>query len=509
MGYTRHSFNETVDAGTSKHVSECFLFNQKTSANAALKASLRKNVGFAPNKVVLTKQGEATLHKVAQVLKQYPYLAITVEGLSSAAGSGGQKLVDGRVKVAKHYLKSLGVTNKMYKLGKTKASMIGIKVFVTGAPKRPADCHANHSKYDIVHLKKIVTKTSCVPVGPGGLKAALRDVQGITQRQQVDSMGPEVLVETSAVYTSVPKLVKKYGKLSPKILAGINKVNSMHAEVNWKIAMKRKALTSEAAWKRPRWVKSAWYQGLNVQEIMSMQAWMDATQREASSKEAAWKAAARNAEAKSRVCPFDPTGCWYKRSVKKAVAHEVMWKRISWKKMGISTANAADSQVPEFTVPALNKENALQTSAERDGKKAAIQAASYNELKMKSMGETKFHKMQMTKQKQLPLWLPLSQTTGQDQERVQSVANPKKAAKLAWMASQMQRSVAERVEDEKGMGVWEHAPNAALQVDKNAWVKLQLAKAKAAKKEAHHKQVAYMDAGKTSEFFEVMDNCPN
>merc|ERR1712146_259775 len=135
---------------------------------------------------------------------------------------------------------------------------------------------------------------------------------------------------------------------------------------------------------------------------------------------------------------------------------------------------------------------------------AAIQEANAQITKQKVMGRANWQKLQARSSEPLPLWLPLSQTTGQDQKQVAREANPKKASKLTWMASEMDKSTATRVEDEKAMGVWEHAPKSSLQMDKNAWIKSQFSKAKAAKKEAHHKKEAYKAAGQSSAFFEIM-----
>jgi len=120
--------------------------------------------------------------------------------------------------------------------------------------------------------------------------------------------------------------------------------SAMRREVLWKSMQQSQYGGAEVAWKAHKWKKSQWTKALSVQEVISVQAWMDSAEKEASDKEFYWKNAAKKAEA-MRGSKYRNSSCWTKIAVGKAEVREVSWKKVSWTKMNVAGFDAAQTQI--------------------------------------------------------------------------------------------------------------------------------------------------------------------
>jgi len=125
----------------------CVKYQEEKAANQKIAAALNAQVGFDDNSVALKPAGKKTLDEVAKVLNQYPWMAVNVQGHSSAPhGAACQKLVNGRADSTKKYLASKGCKNKMTVVKgtctKVKAITIGAQDTISAGAKLPAGCKA-------------------------------------------------------------------------------------------------------------------------------------------------------------------------------------------------------------------------------------------------------------------------------------------------------------------------------------------------------------------------------
>merc|ERR1711934_1304962 len=125
----------------------CVKYQEEKAANQKIAAALNAQVGFDDNSVALKPAGKKTLDEVAKVLNQYPWMAVNVQGHSSAPhGAACQKLVNGRADSTKKYLASKGCKNKMTVVKgtctKVKAITIGAQDSISSGAKLPAGCKA-------------------------------------------------------------------------------------------------------------------------------------------------------------------------------------------------------------------------------------------------------------------------------------------------------------------------------------------------------------------------------
>jgi len=125
----------------------CAKYQAEKAANQKIAAALNAQVGFDDNSVALKPAGKKTLDEVAKVLNQYPWMAVNVQGHSSAPhGAACQKLVNGRADSTKKYLASKGCKNKMTVVKgtctKVKAITIGAQDTISAGAKLPAGCKA-------------------------------------------------------------------------------------------------------------------------------------------------------------------------------------------------------------------------------------------------------------------------------------------------------------------------------------------------------------------------------
>jgi len=125
----------------------CAKYQAEKAANQKIAAALNAQVGFDDNSVALKPAGKKTLDEVAKVLNQYPWMAVNVQGHSSAPhGAACQKLVNGRADSTKKYLASKGCKNTMTVVKgtctKVKAITIGAQDTISAGAKLPAGCKA-------------------------------------------------------------------------------------------------------------------------------------------------------------------------------------------------------------------------------------------------------------------------------------------------------------------------------------------------------------------------------
>merc|ERR1711924_484755 len=62
----------------------CVKYQEEKAANQKIAGALKAQVGFDDNSVALKSAGKKTLDEVAKVLNQYPWMAVNVQGHSSA-----------------------------------------------------------------------------------------------------------------------------------------------------------------------------------------------------------------------------------------------------------------------------------------------------------------------------------------------------------------------------------------------------------------------------------------
>merc|ERR1712100_892316 len=73
----------------------CKKYQEEKAANKKIAAALKAQVGFDSNQITLKAAGKKTLDEVAKVLNQYPWMAVNIQGHSSAsAGSQGMQEQD-------------------------------------------------------------------------------------------------------------------------------------------------------------------------------------------------------------------------------------------------------------------------------------------------------------------------------------------------------------------------------------------------------------------------------
>jgi outer membrane protein OmpA-like peptidoglycan-associated protein len=118
----------------------CELWKAQVKAEEELAEALQKNVEFESGSTVLPEEGKDVLKNVAEVLADYPWMSIEVQGNSPAEGERGHTLVTGRAKAAAEYLTSIGVKNSLSETGVKSEKFIGLRVFPSGSTSRPASC---------------------------------------------------------------------------------------------------------------------------------------------------------------------------------------------------------------------------------------------------------------------------------------------------------------------------------------------------------------------------------
>jgi outer membrane protein OmpA-like peptidoglycan-associated protein len=125
----------------------CKKYQEEKAANKKIAAALSAQVGFDSNQITLKAAGKKTLNEVAKVLNQYPWMAVNIQGHSSAsAGSHCDRLVKGRADTTKTYLASKGCKNKMTVVKgtctKVKAITIAAQDSISAGAVLPAGCKA-------------------------------------------------------------------------------------------------------------------------------------------------------------------------------------------------------------------------------------------------------------------------------------------------------------------------------------------------------------------------------
>merc|ERR1711977_652777 len=125
----------------------CKKYQEEKAANKKIAAALKAQVGFDSNQITLKAAGKKTLDEVAKVLNQYPWMAVNIQGHSSAsAGSHCDRLVKGRADTTKGYLASKGCKNKMTVVKgtctKVKAITIAAQDTISAGAVLPAGCKA-------------------------------------------------------------------------------------------------------------------------------------------------------------------------------------------------------------------------------------------------------------------------------------------------------------------------------------------------------------------------------
>lgn len=131
-----------TDMPTLAPTDPCKKWEAEDTANKAVAEALKSEVGFADDSTAISSSGKATLDKVANVLKQYPWMTIAVEAHSDAqAGSTCTTLTEGRAASTEEYLKSQGVTNPMGKpAGKCGVKRAVVIEIAHHARAKPAGC---------------------------------------------------------------------------------------------------------------------------------------------------------------------------------------------------------------------------------------------------------------------------------------------------------------------------------------------------------------------------------
>merc|ERR1711939_7592 len=125
----------------------CKKYQEEKAANKKIAAALTAQVGFDSNEITLKAAGKKTLDEVAKVLNQYPWMAVNIQGHSSAsAGSHCDRLVKGRADTTKGYLASKGCKNKMTVVKgtctKKKAITIAAQDTISAGAVLPPGCKA-------------------------------------------------------------------------------------------------------------------------------------------------------------------------------------------------------------------------------------------------------------------------------------------------------------------------------------------------------------------------------
>merc|ERR1711988_915946 len=121
--------------------------------------ALKKTIKFDPNKTTLRKSSYSTLNEVVAVVREFPWLDITVIGHSTASGSGCNRLTEGRAKTVIKYLTDKGATNKMKPEAKCK-TFIGVEIKASGgsAPVPHAAIAECKKEKKVKHEKEVASK---------------------------------------------------------------------------------------------------------------------------------------------------------------------------------------------------------------------------------------------------------------------------------------------------------------------------------------------------------------
>jgi hypothetical protein len=398
----------------------------KKAANDVLQATLHQTVRFEPNHSVLTSEGMSVLDRVAKHLGTGPnkHYRIIVKGLSSASGPSGTKLVKGRVKTTIRYLAGKGVKNAMTPRGMIGARQIGLEIFIAGLKNKPPGCGVEGPATKTVTVKRLrcirehrpAAAKPSAPATPqhqwSGAAEKRFKVAGLIERKWKKLASVELAKKElqSKKWTWKESSGKRYSQKHPDSTARrsvdgavavddypgadilphfeswippfvkVPKSADKHRELTWKTAINEAQSNKERTFKKTQ-LSIQWPVGLSVQEVMSVQAWMDAAARESSMKELQLKAKTCSAEAKLRA-KYSVESDWITASVEKAWGKEAAWKKLSWLKTGVARMWARPMiSPPAHTNPAagMNAERAIKS---HEGKEKKI-AASTNKIHLK------------------------------------------------------------------------------------------------------------------------------